>query len=699
MTIVSTGSKTLSDMNDAKQLSMFIGGSQQRQVAFDGVATYSPNYASTNQVLTPQLRIAGGGADVSASATATRWYYQTNGAGVPTLIASSGTDYTLSTGSQPITLTLKTNLLTSNTSMNYICEMDYTDPDTGFLVTSKADFQIYKITNGTSSVVATISNENVTLPADKNGAITSYNGSNVDIQVYEGSNLLTYDSTFTNTATFNGKYKVTASAVSVTKGSETGTGTNKYSMGVVSGIATGTTSATITFQIDGRTSAGATISISRTLNITKAQVGTSGNDSVIQYFSNAPTTFSAKQDGTYYASSVTINASSVTGTASAVAYAGYIKIETSVKGDFTDTVTAVANTTVMTGGAYTWTVTAGIKAFKMSLYTSSGGATAVDVATCYIVQDGKNTVSINVWGPGGIAIQNESGSVLLQADMLDGVTAVPTGTPTYKWYMQDPTATTASGGDVDGGNGWRLIPNVAQPTTATVSAPTTAGSTLTATTYYVKYTWVGLTGETQGNTTQYTQAVTAGQGLSITVPAFPTGVTQANVYVGTTTGDANLYYQGNITVSAGNLTLKAPITLSGNKVPTTSTATSTTYQITVQAFAVAGMETFKCIATYNTNKYTGTVTVLDVSDPVSVEIVGVDTFKNGVGTTTLKAMCYQTGAEVDPTGTVYTYTWTLYDSSNNAITATYSTLNTGKTVTVDGRDFVGRANIICQISK
>jgi hypothetical protein len=697
MTIVSTGSLTLSDMNDAKQLSMFIGGSQQRQVAYDGVGTYNPNYASTNQVLTPQLRIAGGGSDISAQASATRWYYQVNGGGAVVQITASGTDYTLGS-TQPVTLTLKTNLLTANNSMNYICEMDYIDPDTTFTVTSKADFQIYKITNGVNAVVATVSNENTTIPASSAGAVTSYSGTNADIKVYEGSTLLTYDNTFTNTATFNGKYKVTATATGVTKGTETGTGTTQYSMGVVSGMANATTTATVVFQIDGRTSAGATISISRTMNITKTNAGAGGSDSVIQYIV-VPSTFSAKQDGTYYATSVSLNAFQVTGTATAVAYAGYVKIETSVKGDFTDTVVAVANTTLMTAGAYTWTVTAGIKAFKASLYTSSGGATAVDVGTCYIVQDGKNTVSIDVWTPLGNAIQNSTGSVVVEADLLDGVTSVPVGTPTYKWYLQDPTATTSSGGDTDGGNGFRLIPTVAQPTTATVSAPTTAGSTLTAGTYYVKYTWQGLTGETQGNTTQYTQAVVAGQGLSIVVPAFPTGVTQANVYVGTVTGDANLYYQGNITTSAGSLVISKPILTSGVKVPTSSTAVSTTYQLTVDAFAVAGMEVIKCVATYNSNKYTGVTTVLDVSDPISVTITGVDTFKNGVGTTTLKALCFQSGAEVDQTGTIYTYTWTLYDSNNNSITATYSTLNTGKTVTVDGRDFVGRANIICQVSK
>src|SRR5205085_553991 len=163
--------------------------------------------------------------------------------------------------------TLKTNLLASNSTMVYICEMDYVDSDTGFTITSKADYQIQKITNGVNTVTPVLSNENVTLPATSGGVVSVFTGSSATIQVYE--------------------------------------------------------------------------------------------DSTIQYLS-MPSVFSAKSDGTYYASTFVINAFQVAGTGTATAYNGFIKIEASVKGDFTDTTTPVANTTQLTAGAYTWTVTAGI---------------------------------------------------------------------------------------------------------------------------------------------------------------------------------------------------------------------------------------------------------------------------------------------------------------------------------------------------
>lgn len=687
MTIVSTGSLSLKDLNDAKQLSMFIGASQSKQVMFDGVSTYSPNYANTNQILTPQLRIAGGGSDISSSASATRWYVQAGGTGSPTLV-STDANYTLSTGSQPITLTIKTNVLSTQTTMNYICEMDYVDPDTGFLVTSKADIQIVKVVNGISSVIAVMSNENVTLPASNTGVVSSYTGSNTSIQVYEGSTALTYD----GVGTTNGKFNVTTAVSNITAGSSSGSGTTSYNMGVASAMNNAQDSATITFTVSGKTNTGASFSFTKVQNFSKAKIGT---DSILQYLS-MPNTFGKKADGTYVQSSVTINAWQVVGNGSATAYNGYLMIQTSVKGDFTDTVTAVANTTQFSSGAYTWSVTAGIKAFRVTLYTASGGVGQVDQETCYIIQDGTNSVYLNTWTPNGNAIRNSNGSVTLQADIYDGV-SIQTASA-YKWYVQDGTATTASGGDTDGGNGWRLIQSIANPSTNVTLATVTQSSTLAVGTYYVKYTFYGLTGETIGNATQGSQAITAGQALRVTVPSFPTGVVGANVYVGTVSGDANLKYQGNITTSAGNIVISTPIQTTTPTIPTVSTAVSTNSQLTVLPFGINGMATFKCIATYNTVKYGNVTTVQDLSDPVEIVLSGVDTFKNGIGTTQIKAICYQAGIEIDQTGTLFTYTWSLYDTNNALITTTYSTMS-GKTVTIDGRDFVGRANLVCQVSK
>ncbi|UGO48026.1 tail protein [Bacillus phage vB_BanS_Skywalker] len=360
MAIVASGQLTLVDLNDSKQLIMFIGSSQQRQVIYNPTGgTYVPNYSTANNVLTPQLFVAGTNADVANQATSTKWFVQTNSTGTPTEITASTTDYTLGTGT-PKTLTIKNNVLASNNSMTYICEMQFLDTDTGFTVTSKAEYEIVKVTNGSN---------------------------------------------------------------------------------------------------------------------------------------------------------------------------------------------------------------------------------------------GQDSIRATVWTPDGNTIKNANGTLKAKCDLYVG-SAVQSAGVTYKWYYQDPTSTIANGGsDTAGGDGWRLMKDTASAN--------------------------GVTGYNNTNT------------------------------------------------------------------------------ITIPASAIMNVESFKCVATYSTKNYADVCTVIDVSDPFMVTIVGINTFKNGVGTTSLTARIYQAGAEVDSAGTGgYTYTWYLYDNNNNKITTWNTTgSKTGKTITVDGADVTVRGNIICEVSK
>jgi hypothetical protein len=700
MTIVSTGSLTLKDMNDAKQLSMFIGASQSKTVIYNGVSTYTPDYSSgsTNQVLTPQVRIAGGS---TVTPKATRWYYQTNGAGTVTQISTSGTPtgHTLG-GTQPITLTVSTNIMASNTSMTYICEADYDDPDTGFTITAKAEIEIVKVTNGTSSVTSFLTNSSVTLPATNAGAVSVFTGSGTDIYVYDGTNALQF---LTSGTAGNGQFTISASvspASGVTLATPTaGTSPNRAVYGNITAFATANDVVTVTYTITGKTSAGTAISGTVIQTFTKAKMGAGGNDATV-YWLSSPAVVQMSPDKVYTPATITVSGYSQTGTGTAGAYSGRFKIYESTDGSTfgTATYTSSANESSKT---YTPTAqaTSAIKAIKVEMYLAGGTTTKIDEQIIPIVADGTSSIYTNVWTPDGNAIQNSTGQLTVKADIYDGIDVVAGSA--YKWYIQNPSATTSSLGDADGGNGWELLTNVADPTTnATLTAPTTAGSTLTAGTYYIKYTWITKVGESKGSSTQQTQATTAGQGLNVQVPVFPSGVTGAKVYVGSTTGDANLYYQGDINVSNGSLLIKTPIVTSGSKVPTVAnTARTNLDTLYVQAWGIQGMEGFKAVVTYNSVKYSGVTTVQDLSDPILVTIDGVDTFKNGTGTTILNARLWQNGAEIDSSGTIYTYTWAMYNPDGSQITPAYSTLNTGKSVTVDGRDVNARASIICEISK
>jgi hypothetical protein len=572
MTIVATGQLTLTDLNDAKQLIMYIGASQSRTVVYDGVSTYTPDYSKTNQVLTPQLYIAGGGSDVSSQAKSTTWYVQPNGTGTPTQITTNDSNYTLGT-TQPITLTIKSNVLAANTSMTYICEMVYTDPDTGFDVTTKAEIEIVKVTNGTNgqnAITGVLSNESQTIPTDSAGNNGNYAGATTTMFIYNGA---TDDSA---------NWTVTATPSSGVTGSLSGKTYTVTNMTVDTGY------------VDLTATRSGYPSVTKRFTLTKAKQGTAGSagQNATSYWLVNPPAIVKTKSGTYNPATITVSANSQTGTASPTAYAGRFIISESTDGTtFTDKYTSSANES-----SKTYTPSAGIKSVRVRLYQAGGTSTLLDEQIIPVVSDGvdgangangQDAFFANVWTPDGAQIRNSTGTVSAQIDLYKGGTIV---TPSaFKWYIQDPTATTSNGGDSDGGNGWRLL--------------------------------------------------TSSYNLGIT---------------GYTTG-----------------------------------------KITIPASAINGVESFKCVATYNSQKYSGVTTVSDISDPILVRIDGVNIFKNGQGTITLTATLLQAGVEIDQNGTQYTYTWSIYDANNNKT----SFSKTGKTITVNASDINGIGNIVCDVSQ
>jgi hypothetical protein len=103
------------------------------------------------------------------------------------------------------------------------------------------------------------------------------------------------------------------------------------------------------------------------------------------------------------------------------------------------------------------------------------------------------------------------------------------------------------------------------PSSAPTLASSGTGNTLTAGTYFVKYTWVYTGGGESTTSPESSKAVTSGQLLTVTIPSLPAGVASANIYVSTATGTETL--QRNITSTSTNFT--APIS-AGASAPTTN---------------------------------------------------------------------------------------------------------------------------------
>jgi hypothetical protein len=578
MPVVASGQLTLTDLNDAKQLAMYIGASQSRSIIFNGVSTYTPNYASTNQVLTPQLFIAGDNTDVASQAISVKWYYQANGSGTPVEIttANAGSSYTIGT-TMPYSLTIKQNLWTSNTSITYICEVVYPDASTGFNVTSKAELEIVKITNGTNgsngsngsnAIIGVLSNESANVPATSAGSVTSYTGANTQLTIYNGAT--------DDTANWTISQALSGCTV-------TASGTPANRIATVTAMSADVATVTFTATRSGYSS------IVKVFTINKTKAGSDGNSPTAYNMIVSTAVLGLNQAKTAWnPTSITVTAKAQTGTNAPANYNGRFIIDESTDGT---TFGTAKYTSASDQSTYTYTPSApssNIKAVRVRMFTSGGTSNQVDEQVIRVVQDGTDAIYANVWTPDGNSIKNSSGNVKAQCDLYNG-SVVVTGTA-YKWYAQDPTATVASGGDADGGAGWRLI----------------------------NATWnAGVTGYT--------------------------------------------------------------------------TAT-----IVIPPSAVAGMESFKCVATYNGIKYSNVTTVIDISDPILVRLDGVDKFKNGQGTITIRATLLQAGAEIDPLGNSgYTYAWSIYNSSN--VKTAFS--KTGKEITVLASDISGRGNLVCDVSK
>ncbi len=144
------------------------------------------------------------------------------------------------------------------------------------------------------------------------------------------------------------------------------------------------------------------------------------------------------------------------------------------------------------------------------------------------------------------------------------------------------------------------------------------------------------------------------------------------------------------------------LTDTSGKYTGTDTNTLTLFAAAVESYAVVrccAKDSDSASATYN-SKFVDVATFIDNSDPIQVVITstGGDVFKNGQGSTTLTAVCYQAGAEVDAAGTG-TYTWTKYDK-DGAVDTAWGTngSKTGKTLSVGTADVETKATFMVVVT-
>ncbi|NLZ46452.1 MAG: hypothetical protein GX896_07140 [Clostridiales bacterium] len=145
--------------------------------------------------------------------------------------------------------------------------------------------------------------------------------------------------------------------------------------------------------------------------------------------------------------------------------------------------------------------------------------------------------------------------------------------------------------------------------------------------------------------------------------------------------------------------------------PNVAPGTNTSGQgvLTVTADKVVNAQTFKvvCInktAGLNNQKTTGLCTLVDMSDPISLtlESSAGNIFKNGQGSTVIRARLFRDGEEIDADGTdkTKTYKWAKYDK-NSIMDINFggsgNAYKTGKSITVNASEIGDKADFKCEV--
>lgn len=214
--------------------------------------------------------------------------------------------------------------------------------------------------------------------------------------------------------------------------------------------------------------------------------------------------------------------------------------------------------------------------------------------------------------------------------------------------------------------------------------------------------------------------VRSGSGIATALAACPNGNIFKNDLVSSLTAECDLW-RGSV-VDITNLTYQwymrdsSVVTDQGGgigwrKLTNTNNMYTgvTTRVMTLYPDAVPNIAVVKCIitdtdstsGTYNTDFF-DTLTFVDQSDPVQMSIVstGGDTFVNGNGSTQLTARLFQNAAEIDSSGTDYTYKWYKYNKDGTLVTGWGGSgvnYKTGKTLTVASSDVDVKSTFRCEV--
>lgn len=157
MAAIAYSSIDIVDLTDSQKLSAYITSNQPTVVIYDPNATaqYNPNWSTNNLILTPVIFIDNESLALTAPGVSITWERQL-GSGTPTTLTTSET---VSNG----VLTVKSNVLSTIQGgiITYICNVQYTNPDTDIPVKTKVQMSFSLVKNATELKDCKITGEQI----------------------------------------------------------------------------------------------------------------------------------------------------------------------------------------------------------------------------------------------------------------------------------------------------------------------------------------------------------------------------------------------------------------------------------------------------------------------------------------------------------------------------------------------------------
>ena len=151
-------SVVVTDTSDAGQLSLYLTSNQPTTIIYDpNQNTYTPNWSTSNLIITPVISYNGESLMLNATGLVVSFTRQ-EGAGTPTNLTSGEicTENVLTVSANKLE-TVVSKLLT------YICNVTYTNPDTGVSLDAQATMTYSLLSNATELKYASISGDSVFL--------------------------------------------------------------------------------------------------------------------------------------------------------------------------------------------------------------------------------------------------------------------------------------------------------------------------------------------------------------------------------------------------------------------------------------------------------------------------------------------------------------------------------------------------------